>query len=188
MNTQAELFDNFSNLEDEFLIDQTETETENETFNQEEEDFYEGERSFHNEEPNQDPKKIKISNLLPSDSLVTILDKVSAMACVLALRYGFNLKSTSKDFALSAGEKKTLKPYVEAVAEKLMLNVNDEYLALAVVWASIYGSKIIEVGTDKQDKGETIERKKAAKKTEYYEPEANDSAPKKGRGRPRKTA
>ena len=116
-----------------------------------------------------DDTKINLSNLLPGDTLIVVLDKLMSVVLPLALNNIAGTKLKPADLKLTAEEKKQLKPSIEACAKTIPINFSNPWTALGITALAVYGAKTMD-------------------KINFDNMDADDFAPKtERRGRPRKS-
>jgi hypothetical protein len=110
-------------------------------------------------------QSVALGGLVQAKIAIDLADSLIPAALVLVgHRMGLELRKTA--FSLTAGEKNTLTPIVEACLNSISLDFSSPWQTLAVSLLVIYGGKFAEVaGTGYMDK-------QAAKKTPYKAPEA----------------
>ncbi len=115
---------------------------------------------------------------------VTLLDTVLVAAFVLVLRYA-GKDAKKSELKATEAEKKQLEPILEKCLQQINWNIDNPWSALAVSALFIYGSKILVNWEDMNDRETDQER--PASFGDHLNPDAFN-APKRKRGRPRKTA
>lgn len=171
-------FQAFETLETDLLKDVTENIYESAEIDDGTEEFYSGDEPGY--KPNEETKNpLNIGNILPPGVTMTALDKGSSILSAWILTEFLHLKARPKEFQLSAPERRSIEPYWTECLKTLNININNPWLAFAIVWGSIYGSKIYDIQEQKRESGEFIEKETAG--SEFYQQEK-----KPGRGRPRK--
>lgn len=111
---------------------------------------------------------------------VAIVDIIIPLLLTYLLLTFVKKKVKRSQFQLTASEKSTLEPLLDACLATLNINFNNPWIALAVVGSTIYGAKFIEVASDESIP--KIEVKKDAAGNAQMTTEKK----KDGRGRPRK--
>lgn len=86
-----------------------------------------------------------VASLFPGDALVTLLSKGLGVLIPLGINAMAGTKLTPKDFALTAEEKRTLKPAVENCAKQIPVNFENPWIMLGVSIVAIYGAKAADV-------------------------------------------
>jgi hypothetical protein len=86
-----------------------------------------------------------VASLFPGEALVTLLSKGLGVLIPLGINAMAGTKLTPKDFALTAEEKRTLKPAVENCAKQIPVNFENPWIMLGVSIVAIYGAKAAEV-------------------------------------------
>jgi hypothetical protein len=115
---------------------------------------------------------------------VTLLDTVLVAAFVLVLRYA-GKDAKKSELKATEAEKRQLEPILQKCLSSVNWNIDNPWSALAVSALFIYGSKILVNWEDMEDRASDPER--PANFGDHLNPEAFN-APKRKRGRPRKTA
>jgi hypothetical protein len=112
---------------------------------QDERTFLEQDEDTHviQEEPNFESGKVALSDLLPADTLIVVLDKIMSIVLPLGINKLAGTKLKPSDFKLTADEKKTLKPALEAAARTIPINFSNPWVALAFVGVAVYGAKAV---------------------------------------------
>jgi hypothetical protein len=91
-----------------------------------------------------DDTKVNLSNLLPGDTLIIVLDKLMSVVLPLALNNLAGTKLKPADLKLTAEEKKQLKPAVEACSKTIPINFSNPWTALGITALAIYGAKTMD--------------------------------------------
>lgn len=125
---------------------------------------------------------INLGKVLNAKFGVTIIDNVVPLMFVFLLRFGLDIKTSKKDFQLTARERDEIEPFVQGALDHININMSNPFVALGVVMAAVYGSKGAEVGLNKYFEKE--EAKESKKSVSGYN--MDGTVKKDGRGRPRK--
>jgi hypothetical protein len=90
--------------------------------------------------------------MMESKLAIELMDSLIPALLVVLFRYGKMIVKKA-ELQLTAKEKETLAPVVQACMDQLMLNFNSPWVALAFTGGMIYGSKIVEIyGTDRAER------------------------------------
>lgn len=128
--TKAEIInDNLNNEQD--LFSEPEPEMEQDLFS----------------ESKDESEALTLNNVLPSESLILIVDKTFSTLLPLAINALSKSKLKSKDFELLASERKALKPALERVAKDIPIDFNNNWINLAIVLIGIYSAKTVNLIT-----------------------------------------
>jgi hypothetical protein len=117
------------------------TETDEQTFIEQEfnEDFIKAD-----EGSTLDDTKLNLSNLLPADTLLVVIDKLMSVVLPLALNNLAGTKLKPSDLKLTADERKQLKPSIEACAKTIPINFSNPWVALGITAVAVYGAKTVD--------------------------------------------
>lgn len=114
-------------------------------------------------EPSLENVKLTLDNIIPGDVLLTVIDKAMSVLLPLALNTVAGTKLKPADFKLTAEEKKTLKPSLEACAKTIPINFSNPWVALGVTAVAVYGAKTVDKinfdNIDAEDLGPKVERR-----------------------------
>lgn len=89
-------------------------------------------------------QKMTLASLLPADSLIVVVDKGMSLLVPLLMNWASDSQLTPDDFKLNAEEKKILKEPLAHCAERIPINLENPWVALAVTAVAIYGGKALQ--------------------------------------------
>lgn len=116
-----------------------------------------------------DDTKITLNNLIPSDTLIVVIDKLMSVVLPLALNNLAGTKLRPSDLKLTAEEKKQLKPSLEACAKTIPINFQNPWVALGITAVAVYGAKAVDKinfdNVDADDLGAKVERRGRPRKS-----------------------
>lgn len=119
--------------------------------------------------------RVPLGGMIESRVAIELIDALVPALLVVLFRYAKMLVRKT-DLQLSAKEKETLSPIVQACMDQLMLNFSSPWVALAVTGGMIYGSKVIEImGTAQADKKNGVQTPKEAKSSPVEQSKAKDT-------------
>jgi hypothetical protein len=88
---------------------------------------------------------VTLATLLPAETLLIVIDKALSVILPLALNSLAGTKLRPSDMKLSAEEKRTMKPAIEAAAKTIKLNFNNPWVVLGITTVAVYGAKAAAV-------------------------------------------
>lgn len=135
---------------------------------------------------------VKASEIVSGELAIDILDKFIPVIMVMGAAKILGKEVPKKQFSLSASEKSILAPILTKCMDRLNINFENPFMALAVSAGFIYGSKLIEVANDETLKA--VEKVKTTASQAHPDPQRNAGPrlstrkPGETRGRKPKTA
>lgn len=87
---------------------------------------------------------LNLSHILPTDTFLVVVDKLMSVVIPFGLNKFAGGNFTPADFKLSADEKKTMKPPLEAALKTIKINLNNPWLMLSITAVAVYGAKVVD--------------------------------------------
>lgn len=88
--------------------------------------------------------RVSLGGMVESKLVIELIDALIPALLVVLFRYA-KMVVRKTDVQLTARERETLAPVVQACMDQLMLNFNSPWVALLVTGGAIYSAKVIEV-------------------------------------------
>lgn len=104
--------------------------------------------------------KVKLGAIINGETGVKVMDTMIPLLFVFLFRVGLGVKVNKKELQLTAPERSTATPAMQACLDTISINLSNPWVALAIILAFCYSSKAAEIGMDryfdKLDKDEFV--------------------------------
>ena len=109
------------------------------------------ENNFFNDQQGPPPPNgtnLNASQIVSGELAVELLNRILPVLLAIGVERFLGIKAPKKNFELTAAEKSTISPILDKCLSELNVNFENPFVALALSFGFIYGSKVINVAND----------------------------------------